>query len=80
MSGISNFGNEVGQFIGGIVNPVLGGVTDSLGKTTTTETTKDSKETQSNYRIGMYVIVGVSIIIVGVTIYLFVQSNKQKPL
>jgi hypothetical protein len=67
MSDVTNIGNEIGQFIGGVVNPVI-------GTTTTTVTTPPKDNTTMKVAA---VIVGI--LILAAVAYVLTQP-KTKPI
>lgn len=67
MSDFTNVGNEIGGFLGGMFNPILGGTTT----TTTTKPTDESKKSNS-----IVIIVAVALIVVVVGYFALKPKNK----
>lgn len=67
MSDLSNVGNEIGTFIGGVINPVLG------GKTTQTTTTSPSSGSQASTILIVFIVVAF---VAGVAYFIFKKQSN----
>lgn len=73
---VSEIGNQIGQFANGIINPLLGSATQTLGGTTTTETTKTNAN-QKNYVTAMWIIGAIAVIGIGVALYFTFRTKTE---